>query len=87
MKIRMRISPDGKTFKHLYNDDLQHTVDKALGKVEVVRASDVYYNNEIGKWKIKINGDDLKGEFAARSTALAFEHAWLEEYHLRADNI
>lgn len=84
MKIRMRVSPDGKTFKHLYNDDLRHTVDKALGKIEVVRASDVYYNNDIGMWKVRIDGEDLKGEFSARSTALLFEHKWLEEYHLGA---
>jgi len=77
--IRVRISPDGKNVKHIYNDALR-SMDKALGDFTINRATDIFFDNVENAWKIKIleDGKILPNVFEHRSDALAFEHEYLQ---------
>lgn len=76
--IRVNISPSGN-FKHIYNDSLR-SMDEAMGNFEVHRASDIYFDNALQCWKIKILATDevLPEEFKDRAEALSFEHDYLQ---------
>lgn len=79
--ITLNIAPGG-VGKMLYDEDLDLT---KLGQVEISRASNVEPTAD-GKWEVDFApiGVDLKlGPFAKRSEALAAEHAWLDENHIR----
>lgn len=78
--IRVQISPDGKTFQHIYNDSLQ-SLDNALGEVEIHRATDIYFDNVDRLWRIKMldTKEVLEQGFETRQEALDFEHEYLQE--------
>lgn len=80
-QIKILITPDGK-FKHIYNDNLLR-LDRALGEVNISRASHVEYDNETQAWRIRVEGCLLPERFAERAAALQFEVDWLEENCLR----
>lgn len=82
----MVVSPDGSTFKHIYNDNLLR-MDKQIGEVRVERASHVEFDNEDQRWRIRVidkfhNETLLPARFSERESALAFEVRWLEEHCL-----
>lgn len=78
-EIRVRISPTGGRFKHIYNDALR-PMDEAMGVIEVNRATDVFFDNYDRLWKIRdlSTGEILEESFIKREDALAFEHNYLQ---------
>jgi hypothetical protein len=74
-QIRISISPEGN-FKHIYSDELL-PMDKKF-KTEVRRASDVFFDNDIGQWRIRVGNLLLDETFDRRDQALSFEVRWLE---------
>jgi hypothetical protein len=78
-EIRVRISPTGGRFKHIYNDALR-PMDEALGNFEVNRATDVFFDNASNMWMIRdlSTGETLEESFIKREDALAFEHNYLQ---------
>lgn len=75
----IRISPDGKEVLHLYNDKLL-PLDKLSGDIAVERASDIFFDNDICSWRIKIlkTGEVLDTCFIDRETAKEHEVEVLE---------
>ena len=76
----IRISPDGKEVLHLYNDKLIDITSKT-SDVEVTRASDIFFDNETSKWKIKILATEeiLPVSFIHRGIAQDYEKIVLED--------
>lgn len=77
---KLVVSKDGKKFIHIYNDTLMQ-MDDSLGEFEVNRASDVYFCNEVKKWKVKFleSGEVSPLDFDTREEALDWEHNYLQE--------
>jgi hypothetical protein len=78
--IKILIGPDG-TFKHIYNEALL-PLDKALGEVNIQRASHVEFNNDTQRWEVEVDGEKLPMTFPKRQDALDYEVVWLEENRL-----
>jgi hypothetical protein len=74
-QVRIAIGPNGD-YKHIYADELLPLDEKFNAKVS--RASDVYFNNHIRKWCIRVDGHVLEETFDTRQEALDFEVSWLE---------
>jgi hypothetical protein len=75
----VRISPDGKEVLYLYDDNIAK-ITRKHGDMEVSRASDVFFDNEDKKWKIKFLHTNavLAIPFDTREEAIAHERAVLE---------
>jgi hypothetical protein len=75
----IRISPDGKEVLHLYDDKICELTGKH-STLKITRATDVFYDNEIGKWRVEmlVAGYCLPESFTKRSEALAYEKKILE---------
>ncbi len=76
--MKIKISPDGKVVEGLYDDKFPWY---ALGgKLEIKRASDVFFDPEVQKWKVKILHSQfiLPGSFTLRGDAIAYEREYLE---------
>jgi len=73
----VRFKADGSVV-FLYNDD--HPALK-LGKAEIERASDVYFDNERQKWRVHIRGErePLKEGFEKRQDAINHEVEYLNK--------
>jgi hypothetical protein len=81
-KIKLRISPDGEV-QHLYDDTLSKITSKICGGVKVTRASDVFFDEELQKWRVKLLTDPWKGRvldrsFVTRKEAISYEVRVLE---------
>ena len=82
-KIKLRLGPNGEV-QHLYDDTLSSITMDLCKDVEVQRASDVFFDNELKKWRIKLLTDPWKGRvlsrsFKTRSEAIAYEIKILEK--------
>ncbi len=78
MKIKIKISPDGKLVEGLYDDKFPwHELG---GKLEIARASDVFFDPASQRWMIKIlhNQVVLPFHFKLREDAIAYERKYLE---------
>jgi len=77
MKMKIKISPDGKTITGLYSDQFPW---HKLGKLEITRASDVFFDQRIQKWRVKLlhNFCVLPRQFKIREDAIAYEREYLE---------
>jgi hypothetical protein len=77
----IRISPDGREVLHLYDDKI-HEVTSKTCDTTVTRASDVFYDNDLGKWKVRFidTGLLLPVAFKSREEAIEYEKEFLEEY-------
>jgi hypothetical protein len=75
----VRISPDGSEVKHLYNDDIIR-ITAETSDITVKRASDVFFDNDIKKWRIRlVDTEEVIGvEFDKRAEAIAYEIEMLE---------
>lgn len=75
----IRISPDGGEVVHLHNDKYNQITSKHAD-VEINRASDVFFDNSIKKWRIKFRHTNavLAIPFDTRQEALDHEVALLE---------
>mgnify|MGYP001814065504 FL=1 len=75
----VRISPDGGEVVHLHNDKYNQITSKH-STMKIERASDVFFDNEIQRWRVKIRHTNaiLAIDFATRQEALDHEHALLE---------
>ena len=77
----IRISPDGKEVVCLHNDFI-HNIVKKHSEVNIKRATDVYYDNEEGYWRVKLLGEPfdevLPVKFFTREDALTHERVYLE---------
>ena len=71
------VDPAGKV-RCVYGEDIDLA---ALGRPEITRASHVEPGPD-GRWQADLApvGGPVLGPFAARSAALAAEHAWLEAH-------
>ena len=78
MKIKIKISPDGKLVEGLYDDKFPwHGLG---GKLEIKRASDVFFDPASQRWMIKIlhNQAILPFQFKLREEAITYERKYLE---------
>lgn len=75
----IRISPDGKEVKYLYDDDIYQAMSNHT-TIEVTRASDVFFDNEDRVWRIKFldSNTTLVIPFGSREEALKYERGLLE---------
>lgn len=82
----IRISPDGKEIKHLYDEDIVR-ITSETSDIKIKRASDVFFDNDIKKWKIRVvdDGRIVNMEFDTRSEAIGYEVDMLEKM-LRMDS-
>ncbi len=78
MKIKIKISPDGKLVQGLYDDKFPWY--GLRGELEIERASDVFFDPKEQGWKVKIlcNQLVLPGCFKLREDAIAYEREYLE---------
>jgi hypothetical protein len=79
MKMKIKISPDGKLIEGLYSDKFPWM---KLGSLNVTRASDVFFDEESQSWKIRLSRTKqlLPVHFSRREDAIAYERGFLEEY-------
>jgi len=78
MKMTIRISPDGKLIEGLYDDKFPwHGL---RGELEINRASDVFFDQRVQKWRVKIlhNYRILPKSFKLREDAITYEREYLE---------
>ena len=74
----IRISPDGKEIAHLHDDKLT-SLTRSTSKVEINRASNVFFDNDIKRWRVRVIGEKLlPATFLERDTALAYEKIKME---------
>ena len=78
MKIKIKISPDGKLVEGLYDDKFPWY--GLRGDLEIKRASDVFFDPKERGWKVKIlhNQLILPKCFKLRKDAIAYEREYLE---------
>ena len=79
----IRISPDGKEVVCLHNDFIHQVISKH-SEVIIKRASDVFYDNKLRVWRVRIlepHEELLPQKFFDRESALEFEKKFLE-YHM-----
>ena len=70
-ELVFRISPDGKQVVSLYSDALNLL---KHGQAQVVRATDVFFDEEVQKWRVNVFGAGiLKEAFGRREDAIAYE--------------
>lgn len=85
----IRISPDGKEVVCLHNDFI-HNVVKRHADVEIKRATDIYYDNEEGVWRVKLLGEPwdevLPIKFFTRKEALIWEVDFIEHLMKQPDS-
>lgn len=77
----IRISPDGKEVVCLHNDFIHKIISKH-SDVVIKRASDVFYDNKIKMWRVRIlepYEELLPLKFFSREEALEFEKRFLED--------
>lgn len=79
----IRISPDGKEVLHLY-DDKYNQITSKHSDMEITRATDVFFDNDMQVWKIRFlsNNEVLPVVFRNRERALKHER-WILEKLLR----
>jgi hypothetical protein len=65
----------------LYDDKI-HRLTNKTSKTTVTRASDVFYDNELERWKVRFinTGLLLPIAFKSREKAIQYEKKFLEEY-------
>jgi len=75
----IRISPDGKEVVHLYDDEVIKLTSKTA-EVQIVRASDIFFDNEAKHWMIRVlaTGEILPATFKSRVLAMEYEKLVLE---------
>lgn len=78
-ELVFRISETGETVVGLYDDNFDW---RAIGPIEVQRATDVQYNTETQKWEVYLIGEDrvLPESFTDRSDAISHEVAYLNDH-------
>ena len=69
-KVLVRISPDGKKTLHLHNDKLRFS----FSDPSIHRATDVFFDNELKKWRVKLLREDMVLDFQGDSRQEAIEH-------------
>lgn len=77
MKIKLKISKDGKRIIGIHNDQFDMS---KFGKVTIQRASEVYFSNKLQKWMVDlyINGEVLNPHgWDTRQEALMAEVSYL----------
>lgn len=77
-ELVLKISSDGKDVVSLFSEALPIDF---LGPVNIVRATDVRFNNDYKKWEIFLiqEGRVLPDRFARRSEAIDYEVEYLNE--------
>lgn len=77
-EIVINVSPDGKVVTGLYSDNIPY---RELGDCQIERASEVFFDSSINKWKIKILAEDrvLAPGFGLRSEAISYEIKYLNK--------
>lgn len=78
-ELVFRISETGETVVGLYDDNFDW---RALGPIEVQRATDVILNPETQEWEVYLIDEDrvLPNSFVNRSDAIAHEVEYLIEH-------
>ncbi len=81
MRLQIKVSPDGKEVAGLYSDNFPW---KNLGKLEIKRASNVYFCHRDQEWKVHILTEGGKLDlalpcgFKKRKDAIAYEIYYLQ---------
>lgn len=77
-RMKIKISPDGKLVEGLYDDKFPWY--GLRGKLEIERASDVFFDPKEQGWKVKIlcNQRILPKCFRLRKDAIEYEREYLE---------
>lgn len=80
MRLKIKVSPDGKEATGLYSDLFPW---KSLGGLEIKRASDVFFSLRDQKWGVRVLGGNkpdkiLPQRFDKRKDAIEYEIAYLQ---------
>lgn len=82
-EIKVLISQDGKTAIGLYDDSIPYS---KLGEMGVTRASDVFFDDTVQKWRIQVfpSNEILPEMFDTRWKAIEFEVSYLQKKYMPA---
>jgi hypothetical protein len=76
--VVVQVSPNGEHLTVLYDDRLLPVFSK-LGQVTINRVSDVFFDNDIGKWRIGQAWGVLPETFETRAEAIECEINFINE--------